>query len=290
MDPEQLKALQQKTKLILSNVYNLPAMSGAMMEVAKLLDDPNTNSQTLSKIISKDQGIATKILSISNSPLYGLRRKVSTIDFAILVIGFTEIKNIILALSLMESFKNKTDKNLDQKVFWLHSFITANAAKRIAEELRYDNPGKAFIIGLLHDLGIPVIHKYFHSSFIEIAESNSNNNIPFAQAEIERLGYTHAEIGSFLSNKWNLPETICDSIEHHHVPHHANSDKILASIVHLADYMTQHFNIGSFYWDNGLQLDEHILDTLEFGTVDKLEEFISSYKSLFEEETNSKLF
>ncbi len=290
MDPEILKALQQKTKLILSNVYNLPAMSGAMMEVAKLLDDPNTNSQTLSSIISKDQGIATKILSISNSPLYGLRRKVSTIDFAILVIGFTEIKNIILALSLMESFKNKTDKNLNQKEFWLHSFITANAAKRIAAELKYDNPGKAFIVGLLHDLGIPVIHKYFHTNFIEIAEKNRNENVPFIQAEVEHLGYSHAEIGNFLCNKWNLPETICDSIQYHHSPHLADSDKTLTAIVHLADFMTQKFNIGSFYWDEGVELDTHTLDILKFESMEKLEIFMDGYKALFEEEANSKLF
>ena len=290
MEPEKLKALQQKTKLILSNVYNLPAMSGAMLEVAKLLDDPNTNSQTLSRMISKDQGIATKILSISNSPLYGLRRKVSTIDFAILVIGFTEIKNIILALSLMESFKNKTDKNLNQKEFWLHSFITANASKRIAEELKYENPGKAFIAGLLHDLGIPVIHKYFHTSFIEIAEQNSEHNVSFAEAEVEYLGYTHAEIGNFLADKWNLPETICDSIKHHHIPHLADSDKKLTSIVHLADYMTQKLGIGNFYWDGDLKLDEHILEILGIESSEKLNEFVESYKSLFEEEAKSNIF
>jgi len=146
MDAELLKSKQAKTKLILSNIYNLPALSGAMLEITKMLDSANTNSQTLGKMIGKDQGIATKILSIANSPLYGLRRKVSTIDFAILVIGFSEIKNIILALSLMESFKNKTDKNLDQKEFWFHSFITATASKRIAEDTKYENPGKHLLL------------------------------------------------------------------------------------------------------------------------------------------------
>lgn len=288
MDEALIKQKQEKTKLILSNIYNLPAMSGTMMEITKLLDNPATNSQTLGKMISKDQGIATKILSIANSPLYGLRRKVSTIDFAILVIGFVEIKNIILALSLMESFKNKTDKNLDQKEFWLHSFMTANAAKRIAEDKGYENPGKAFIVGLLHDLGIPVLHKYFHSSFLEIVE-NVNNGSSFLQSEVESIGYTHQAIGNFLCEKWNLPDAICDAILFHHKPSNAKIDVKLASIVHLADYTTQALKIGNFYWDEGMKLDAAILKSLDFKDAGEVKSYIEAYKPKFEEEINTTL-
>jgi HD-like signal output (HDOD) protein len=75
----------------------------------------------------------------------------------------------------MESFKNKTDKYLDQKEFWFHSFVSSTASKRIAKDLKYENPGKAFIVGLLHELGIPVIHKYFHTNFIEIINLVNDN-------------------------------------------------------------------------------------------------------------------
>lgn len=288
MDEELIKQKQEKTKLILSNIYNLPAMSGTMIEISKLLDNPATNSQNLGKMISKDQGIATKILSIANSPLYGLRRKVSTIDFAILVIGFVEIKNIILALSLMESFKNKTDKNLNQKEFWLHSFMCANAAKRIAEDKGYENPGKAFIVGLLHDLGIPVIHKYFHTNFIEIVEATKTGT-PFLQSEVEHIGYTHQAIGNFLCEKWNLPDTICDAILYHHKPSNAKMDVKLASIVHLADYTTQALKIGDFYWDEKMKLDAGILEAVGFSGAPEVKEYIEAYRSKFEEEINTTL-
>jgi HD-like signal output (HDOD) protein len=290
MDTEILKAKQEKTKLILSNIYNLPALSGAMLEITKMLDNPNTNSQTLGKMIGKDQGIATKILSIANSPLYGLRRKVSTIDFAILVIGFSEIKNIILALSLMESFKNKTDNYLDQKEFWLHSFISATASKRIAEDLKYENPGKAFIVGLLHDLGIPVIHKYFHTNFIEIINQVNENKKLYLDVEKEVLGYSHQEIGSFLSDKWNLPDAICDSIRFHHNPNGAQLDKKLAAIVHFADYMTQKLQVGSFYWDVDLRLIEEDISILDFENIEKADQFIEGYKGIFEEEAQTSFF
>jgi len=120
-------------------------------------------------------------------------------------------------------------------------------------------------------------------------ESANSQDVAFEQSEIEHLGYSHAEIGNFLGGRWNLPETICDSIKNHHSPHKSDADKKLSAIVHLSDYMTQKFQIADFYWDNNYVLDDHILDILGFGTMEKLDDFILTYKSLFEEEANTKI-
>ncbi len=287
MSEQTLEQKQKKTKLVLSNVYNLPAVSQVMMEVSNLLDNPTTNTAQLSAMIGKDQGLASKILSIANSPLYGLPRKVTTIDFAILIIGYQDIKNIVIALSMIESFKNKTDKYLDQKEFWMHSIIAGNASKRIAEDLGFRIGSEAFVGGLLHDLGIPVIHKYFHSDFVEIVNKVNEGGMTFAEAEIDQLGYGHNEIGKFLAEKWNLPQSHCNTIENHHKPHSAKENVVLASVVHLADYMTQKLNIGAFYWDKDIELDETVIETLKFDNREKLEEFIEGYKELFEREAES---
>ena len=287
MDEMILNENRQKTELVLKNVYNLPAISGAMQEVSRLLDDPSTNTDSLSKTIGKDQGLATKILSIANSPLYGLSRKVTTIEFAILIIGFQDIKNIVIALSMVESFKGKTDKYFNQKTFWLHSIITANAARKMALDLGYRIGGEAFIAGLLHDLSIPVIHKYFHSHFLKIVALVEGTGISFEEAEKQELGYSHSEIGSLLVEKWNLAETLKENILYHHKPSASNKENVITAIIHLADYMTQHFKIGDFYWDEGMELDETILPTLKFDSREKLDEFIEGYRELFEQESQS---
>lgn len=287
MEEQEIRAKRDRTELVLTNIYNLPSMSGHLFEISKLLDDPTTNTFSLGKMIGKDQGIATKILSIANSPLYGLRRKVTTIDFAILVIGFAEMKKIVLALSMMESFKNKTDKYLDQKEFWLHSTLTGAASKRVADDLGLDCGGEAFVAGLLHDLGISVVHKYFHSDFIEIYKKVNEDGKSFAEAEIEQLGYTHADIGYFLCDKWNLPEELCDTIRNHHQPTKSEKSQKVTAIVHLVDYMTQVFKKGAFYWDENMEVDESILAVLDFSNIDDLNDFIKKYDSLFDEEIKS---
>lgn len=290
MNEQELQARRKKTEMVLANIYNLPAMSGIMVEVSKLLDDPATSTQRLSSMIGKDQGLATKILSIANSPLYGLPRKVSTIDFAILIIGYQDVKNIVVALSMIESFKNKTDKNLNQREFWLHSIVTGNASRRIAEDLGYRISGECFVAGLLHDLGIPVMHKYFHSIFEDIISKARQNGSLYLEHETEMLGYNHEEIGSYLANKWNLPQNLCEAIKYHHTPNKSDNNKVMTSIVHLADYMTQKLELGTFYWDENIELDESVIETLKFGNQEELDKFVEKYRPLFEDEIRNFKF
>jgi HD-like signal output (HDOD) protein len=254
------------------------------------LDDPSTNTAALSKIIGKDQGLSTKILSIANSPLYGLTRKVSTIDFAILIIGYQDIKNIVVALTMVDSFKNKSDKYLDQNAFWAHSMLAGTGAKRIAEDLGFRIGSEAFVAGLLHDLGLPVMHKFLKNEFELIVNEFSENQTPILDAEKKHLGMDHQEIGHFLANKWSLPEHLSNSIRYHHKPSTAPEIDVLTSVVHLVDYMTQKLEIGGYYLDSALELDENILEVLGIASLEDLDAFIESYRELFSEELNSDLF
>ncbi|MGE5497755.1 MAG: HDOD domain-containing protein [Syntrophothermus sp.] len=282
-----LQKKKDKAKLILSQVNNLPAIPVVMMEVTKLLGNPMTSAADLGRVISRDQALVTKILTVANSPLYGLPRRVSTIDFAIIILGFDHIKNIVIALSVMEAFKNKSDKNLDQKKYWMHSIMTASAAKKIADDLGYYFTGEAFTAGLLHDLGIPVIHKYSNNEFNKICEATALRGISFKEAQEEILGFTHQELGHQLALRWNLPPALSDAIACHHNPEASEQNKALTALVHLADYMTFKLQAGNFYWDDDFKLDLSIIETLKFSDEQHLDKFINSYKDAFLNQLNS---
>ena len=144
----------------------------------------------MGKVISKDQGLVTKILVVANSPLYGIPRRVSTIDFAIVILGFNHIKNIVISLSMMEAFKSIQGAKFNQKKFWQHSILAALTAKRIADDLGYYFSGEAFTAGLLHDLGIPIIYKFFNKEFLDITEKQKNSGKSFLDVEKDVLGVT----------------------------------------------------------------------------------------------------
>jgi len=274
----------KKTLAELEKIYSLPAMSGVMIEVSKLLDDPSTTTSDLSEMIGKDQGMSSKVLTIANSPLYGLPRKVSTIDFAIMIIGFQDVKNIVVALSMIEAFKDDEGSSMSQRDFWLHSLLSGNAAKRISEDLGYKFGAEAFVAGLLHDLGIPVIQKYFPKSFKAIEKLVKDEELSFKEAQLEVLGLTHENIGFILAENWNLPVQLCEVIKNHHNPQEALDNEIITSIVHLVDYMTQRFQIGNFVWDDEINIKSNVLDILNFKNEEEFTKFIDGYQDLFRQE------
>jgi HD-like signal output (HDOD) protein len=275
---------RRKTEKLLDNIYSLPVISEVMYQTAKMLDDPATSTTKLAKMIGQDQGLSTKLLSIANSPLYGLPRKVATIDFAILVIGYQDIKNILISLSMMEAFKIKNDENLNYHDLWLHSFLTGTLARRISLDMGFNFGGESFVAGLLHDMGISVVHKYFHSIFLKILRTTKSGEKSFLEAEFDELGLTHQEIAKFLTEKWNLPSSLSDAVLFHHSPSKAFINNELVAIIHLSDYAINSYQLKNFYWDDDLCLDPTVIDVLRFKDNEHLENFIQNYKEPAQEE------
>jgi HD-like signal output (HDOD) protein len=268
---------RERTELILKKVNTLAPLPKILQEVLHLLNDLNTSPHTLSKAISKDQSVVLKILTIANSPFYGLTKRVSSIEFAIMILGYDEIRNIVSALSLMESMKNKSDQYLDQKIFWMHSYLTATIAKKLAMDLGLEKHGEAFIAGLLHDLGISVIHRFMHSDFVAIYDLVANG-VSYNDAELQVLGLTHGEIGESLLKYWNIPELITEIVKNHHQPYLSQQAPTLASVVHLADYMTQMLKMGELKMDSLVELDHHVFSTLHVKDLTELSHFIEGYR------------
>lgn len=272
--------IKQKIKKQLSVVGNLPSIPHIISEVSEMLDDEKTSASDLCKVISQDQSIATKILSVANSPMYGLPRRVATIEFAIVIIGLEHIRSLLLALSMMEVFKAKNTADWNHNSYWKHSLMVGTSAKRIADDLHYPKSGEVFTAGLLHDLGIVVMQKYMKPEFKKIIELVKNENVTHLAAEKMILGYTHEDIVEFMFEKWNFPSSINEAVLYHHRPSFSEKNPVLASLVHLVDFMTQKSEAGLFQWDSNYQLDYNIINILGFGSIENFEQFIFRYDNL----------
>ena len=283
-DTQEIYQKKEKTQKVLSNVINLPVIPKVMFDATRLLDNPYTSATELNKTISKDQALLTKILTIANSPLYGLQRRVTTIEYAILVLGYRELKNIISALSVAEAFRNKADKYLNTKDIMLHSYMTGTACKKLAADMGFKNSGEAFIAGYLHDIGVSVIHRYLHSSFINIFENVENNQMSYRDAEMEAIGMTHEEVGNFLLEKWNFPKEISEPVLHHHNPSENNFNSALGAIINLSDYITNKLKLGNATWDKDIQLSDYTMRAFNFENDLSAERFVEQYKDLFWEQ------
>ncbi len=272
---------RQRTETILASIKDLPSVPKVVFEVTRLLNDSKTATNRLSEVIGKDQGLTSKVLAIANSPLYGIKRMVSSIEFAVLILGFQEIKNIVAALSFADSIDVAPSDYFNPQEFWLHSVLVATAARRISQQLGFEFGSEAFVAGLLHDLGILVIHKFFNTEFIQIIKKAKSEKMSILQAEVEVLGLTHQEIGRFLVEKWDLPLILCESLNYHHAPSEANENKYFVSVIHFVDYMTQRLRVAQFYWDKDIILDNIILKLLNFPSEEAVDNFIADYHDMF---------
>ncbi len=274
----------------LEGLKHLISIPKIILEVSQTIKNNPGNIKKLAWLMEKDQGLTTKILAVANSPLYGLQKKVSSLEFALMIMGTDEVVRIVTAISLSESLKIKSTKDFDYMEYWKHSMLVGMAARDMSIRLGFsDFFGEAFLAGMLHDVSIQVFAQHFPKEFEEIIEFSKNNK-KFFNCEKEVLGITHDKIGKILVDKWKLPEIIAETIEYHHLPSSAPNNKQLASLVHLADSMTQEFKIGNCFWDKTLTFDGNIIELLNFKSAEEMAVFVHEYEEVFKDTAESIVF
>ena len=235
----------QEIKKVTESIISLPTLPVVVSKMIEMVDNPKTSTASLARLISIDQSLTAKILKLANSAYYGFPREISTVNMAIVVLGFNTVKNMGLSLSVFDMFKDAEGGALfDVSKFWEHSIGCGAASRMIARRMKYRFVGEAFVAGLLHDIGKVILNQYVHKEFMETLRLASLGKVSLDEAEEEVMGTGHAEVGSWLAEKWNLPKIIVESITFHHEPWEAKAEPLLVAIVNVADYLCHLCNIG----------------------------------------------
>ncbi|HVP29109.1 MAG TPA: HDOD domain-containing protein [Myxococcota bacterium] len=199
-----------------NRVQDLPAVPAVAASIAGLVEQPNTSADDLRKVIERDPGLATRILKIANSSLYGFSRQIETLQHAIAIIGFRAVRNVVMAASLKGTFKRF---GLAEKILWEHATVASGLAAALARygSVQVDRD-EAFTAGLLHDLGKIALSNSAPDVYQRVMERVYNEGRSFVDVEREELGFDHAELGAEVAAKWKLPAKLQAAILHHHSP------------------------------------------------------------------------
>ncbi len=219
----------------LSSIRELPTFPTTALEVMRLASDSETSAAELSRIVSKDPSLASRILRVANSPYYGFAKRISTIEWAIVALGFETLRETVLSLTLIDLFRGTASNHFDPRKFWKHSIDTASAARSLAKEMKNRVPGEAYAAGLLHDIGTLVLYRFFQDDFAEIERLVEEDGLLLSQAEAVVVGTSHADIGAWLAEKWSFPLHFVEAIRYHHNPAYAQINPELTAIVHVAN-------------------------------------------------------
>lgn len=257
---------QAKINIVLRRVKDIPSLPEVVTKVMELVSNPTSSAAELSKVIAHDPGLTTRVLRLVNSAYYGFPKQISSVQQAIMILGFTTMRGLVLSTSIFKIFTpkdSKTGKTIDYRDFWKHSISTALCARVVAEKVGMTEIGDAFSCGILHDIGKVVLDQYDHSDYVEVFKilRQPYTSEQLLEMEEKVIGVNHADIGYRVADKWNLPVTLSETIRCHHNPLEAVSYTKLVSVIYMANIFSNLIAKPYFLFDVN-RFDPNVLEYL----------------------------
>jgi HD-like signal output (HDOD) protein len=218
---------------LVAGVEDLLSLPDAAIRLNAVLTDPDTSANDIADIVSLDPALAARVLRAVNSAYFGLRGRVDSITKAITMIGTSELQSLVLATSAALAFRNIASKLVDMESFRQHSVRAALAARGFAESgsLRRHRE-RVFLSALMHDVGQLVLYHQLPEISTRILQAVKAGR-PQDEAEYEALGFTHAEVGALLLERWNLPSSLTMPVRFHHRYDEATDFAREAALIHI---------------------------------------------------------
>jgi len=226
----------------LNSIPTVPAIIRPLLHYLELSVD-QIEVHRIVDLVSCDESISAQCLRVANSALYFRSREVKSVHGAVVVLGVRQVREILVSCSLLNLLP-KQSWAVDPLVFWEHSLACALVSRYCARKARFPEPDRAYLAGLLHDLGELINMLSFQEEFRAAAHLAKSEHIPLHQAELSALGFTHCDTGKILAEHWRLPEDIAEVVEHHHDVQQAKIHPVLVAIVGLSDRLCQVHDLG----------------------------------------------
>jgi putative nucleotidyltransferase with HDIG domain len=224
----------------ISRLKSLPSIPAVYMELVQAARDPDVSAAELGAIVSKDLAMASKVLHLASSSLFGIRRPVLNPAEACVYLGIETIQALALSLGVFSQYRQTGQFSVED--LQTHSLRTANLAKVLATAEQFSKSAgeEAFLGGMLHDVGKLVLATNYPREYDHCIALAKDGDVPIVNAESDTFGITHADAGMYLLRLWGLPDTIVEAVALHHRPSgsKAYSPGALA-MVHVANVLAR---------------------------------------------------
>lgn len=227
-----------------------PAIPAVLLPLLKLFNVPpeQADMNEVVRLVSYDNAIAAQCLRVAGSPLFGLARPPKSISGAVVTLGLNRVKSIVVTCCMGQAFPVKKWA-LAPVVFWRHSLGCAMVCRKFAEKLANADGEKAYVAGLLHDVGFLVNCIAFPEQFEAAIKRASKEQTPLDEAERATMGFTHCQTGQILSEQWGLADEIEEVVAHHHDAEYSGASPGLVAIVRLSDLLCRMRGLGYGYYE-----------------------------------------
>jgi putative nucleotidyltransferase with HDIG domain len=221
-----------------ARIESFPALPAIVTKIIAVTANPESSANDLIQVILPDQAMCATILKVANSAFFGIPREVSTLERAVVVLGYEEIRNIVIGKAIFASFPKMTKETRHRVgLFWEHTFTCGLAAKIIGEHLHL-SPSELFIAGLIHDIGKLAMYLTFPEQYPILQELANHPLFDNIAEERKKFSISHDQVGLQLAQKWLLPEQLVAAIGYHHAPQEAMVYRQYPLIIQVADILS----------------------------------------------------
>lgn len=242
--PEQVE--QALVERIDKHRIDLPVLPQVAGRVMALAGDPSADAARLSALIHQDQALAAHVLRIANSPAYMPRTPIASLQHAVAMLGITQLSEIAVTISLKSGAVKIPGHDTEIRQLWRHALASGAYAKEIARMRRY-NVESAYLCGLLHAVGKPVVLKAVTTIATEM-------HVPLEPSAITFFldGY-HARVGCLIAAEWALPPQVAEAIAYYWIYEQAPSHRQEAMMTCLADRLATYLLVPDSFDDTTLR-------------------------------------
>jgi putative nucleotidyltransferase with HDIG domain len=221
----------QTVKNRIERVEALTTIPGVAHHVIELVGNAKSSVTEISEFISRDAALTTKILKMINSALYGFPNRISSVNQAVLLLGLSTVKALLLSVAVHDLMQQAMTG------LWEHSIGCAIVSRLIARKKGLREPEECSVYGLLHDIGKVILARQFPDLYGEALLEVRTKGTTILLAERECFSVDHATVGAWVAERWSFPKQLVETIRWHHKPHLSHDAKEPASIAHIADFI-----------------------------------------------------
>lgn len=223
----------------------IPPCPALLQEVMKKARQPDADTEQIAAAVKRDAAMTAALLQLANSPLHGIRCKITSVSQAISFLGLKTTLNLLHQVALRQSMDDNAGKFAK---FWERSSQSAAVAARLARKIPGMSQDDAYAVTLFHDSGIPVLIQHY-PSYRETVMANTHQGQDIQEVENQHFSTTHAIVGNLLARSWHLPQHVCQAILHHHdstiyasiTDHISESVCRLIGIVHMTELVVDEY-------------------------------------------------
>jgi putative nucleotidyltransferase with HDIG domain len=226
-------------------IKDLQPIPQIALKILRIIHSEDYEIQNISEEIRKDQVISAKTLQLCNSAIFASSKKIESLEHALVMLGQHLLLKLVISTSL-NNFFNQIDMgySLCKGGIYHHALGTAVIADQLATLTGQADSSVAYTAGLLHDIGKVALDQFIHSGFPLFYRECQQGEKNFSDVEKQLLGTDHTEVGAELALNWSFPESLIETIRHHHQPENATRHDSLVHTVYLADLLMSRFHTG----------------------------------------------